>query len=76
MVGCFDRIEKQKKKRKKTKRGISFVFSFRRVNSTPPPTILTYRSPEGEEEGMVIRAEIYAIALQHSAKTSGGEGRE
>lgn len=49
MVGCFDRIEKQKKKRKKTKRGISFVFSFRRVNSTPPPTILTYRSPEGRE---------------------------
>lgn len=72
MVGCFDRIEKQKKKRKKTKRGISFVFSFRRVNSTPPPTILTYRSPEGRGRRREwSSAEIYAIALQHSAKTSG-----
>lgn len=65
-----------KNKKKEEKRGV--LFPFRRVNSIPPPTILTYRSPEGGGEGgsgPVIRAEIYAVALQHSATKHRGRRR-
>lgn len=66
----------RKTRKKKEKRGV--LFPFRRVNSIPRPTILTYRSPEGGGEGgsgPVIRAEIYAVALQHSATKHRGRRR-
>lgn len=72
----FRSYRKTRKKKKKEKRGV--LFPFRRVNSIPPPTILTYRSPEGGGEGgsgPVIRAEIYAVALQHSATKHRGRRR-
>lgn len=73
MVGCFDRVEKQKKEKKKNKtRNFVRVFlSSRKFDTATDDINLPLPRGEGEEEGMVIRAEIYAIALQHSAKTSG-----
>lgn len=65
------RKTKKEKKKNKTRNFVRVFLSSRKFDTATDDINLPLPRGEGEEEGMVIRAEIYAIALQHSAKTSG-----